>query len=343
MSSPLRPELYQRLVDCFGSVIVANEGEAMNAYVQTDRTTGRQELIVNVPGEYYRVSCPFCDDTRHRLWINHRWGRFEPSVKSKNLFLAICYNENCLAESGNVSQLYQLVYSDFGHELGDVVLKGKPPDLTPREAVWPGRHTRVNEMWPNHPARFYLTERGFDVDVLARDFQVSYCIEATDEFTFAQSRIIVPVFQEGKLMGWQARCVGEPPNKHMPKYLTMPGMKKTHLLYNFDNAKQHPFAVVVEGVTDVWAFGAEAVGLFGKTISEQQLDLIARTWRKVYVVLDADALADARQVHAALSKRVPEVILVQLPKDHDPADLPTATLRDLVLSTGLPIERATAA
>lgn len=340
MSSPLRPELYQRLRDCFGSVVVANEGEPMSACVRTDRLSGRQELVVNVPGEYYRITCPFCDDTRHRLWINHRWGRYEPSVKSKNLFLAHCYNENCLATTGNVSQLYQMVYSDFGHEFGDVVLKGKPADLTRREARWPGRRVLVNEMWPNHPARLYLTERGFDVDVLARDFQVSYCIEAEDDFIFAQSRIIIPVLQDGKLMGWQARCVGELLDKQTPKYLTMPGMKKTHVLYNFDKAKQHPYAVVVEGVTDVWAFGPESVALFGKTISEQQIDLIARTWNKVYVVLDADALPEARQVQAALAARVPEVILVYLPKGHDPGGIPTATLRDLVLSTGVPVEVA---
>src|ERR1043166_541750 len=108
MSSPLRPELYHRLLDCFGSVLVANEGEAMDACVRTDRLTGRQELSVNLPGEYFRVSCCFCNDTRHRLWINHRWGRYEPAVKSKNLFLAHCYNENCLAQPGNVSQLYQM-------------------------------------------------------------------------------------------------------------------------------------------------------------------------------------------------------------------------------------------
>jgi DNA primase len=117
----------------------------------------------------------------------------------------------------------------------------------------------------------------------------------------------------------------------------MPGMKKTQLLYNFDHAKQHPYVVVVEGVTDVWAFGPEAVALFGKTIAQPQADLIAQTWQKVYVILDADAITDAQAVHAALRGRVPEVIVVQLPKNQDPGSLPTATLRDLVLNA--PIEQ----
>ena len=72
---PLNPTLYDRLVREFGSVIIANEGEA---YIPALRSMSIREGERNSPavayGEYYRVCCPFCGDGRHRLWVNHRFG-----------------------------------------------------------------------------------------------------------------------------------------------------------------------------------------------------------------------------------------------------------------------------
>ncbi len=59
----------------------------------------------------------------------------------------------------------------------------------------------------------------------------------------------------GIRVGWQARYVGEPRYRDMPKYYTCPGMPKSQLLYNFDSTMTKPFVVLVEGITDVWRIG----------------------------------------------------------------------------------------
>ena len=65
----LCPELYFKLKKLFGQVHVNNRGVGM---VMRPSSNGeRPTSIVN--GEYYRVCCPFCKETRHRLYINHRW------------------------------------------------------------------------------------------------------------------------------------------------------------------------------------------------------------------------------------------------------------------------------
>ena len=94
MTSPLQPELYRRLESRLGPVIIANEGEELVGWAATDPCTGRPRLEVIMPGEYYRVSCPFCTDTRHRLYVNHRWGLWVPELRTDNLWLAHCFNED---------------------------------------------------------------------------------------------------------------------------------------------------------------------------------------------------------------------------------------------------------
>lgn len=313
-----------------GNVVVANEGEEMVSTYVIDYVN-QPQLSVDIPGEYYRVNCPFCNDTRKRLWINHRWGHHDYRAQL-NLFLAHCYNENCLAEPGRSWQLYKQVFTDFSHETGDVLLQNHRAEAADVKPTWPGRHVPLDQMFSGHPANVYLREeRSFDVAKLVKDYHISYCIEALDDYILAQGRIIIPAYMDGEFVGWQARFIGEPAPKPVPKYYTMPHMKRNRMLYNFDEAKKHPYVVLCEGPTDVWRYGPEAVALWGKSISPYQLGLVVANWKKVYVCLDGEAVSEAKDVYDKLSNKV-EKGLVQLQGREDPGSLPQATLRDIVLS-----------
>lgn len=334
VNNPLRPQLYSRLMEyAHGNVVIANEGEEMDfCYVMEN---GKPSISISSPGEYYRINCGYCSDTRKRLWINHRWGLRDEKGRL-NLFLAICYNDGCLSEPGRAWQLYQTVFTEFTHDLDDSVHKNHRAASIETKPEWPGRRIMLGEVWPNHPARLYLQERGFDAEVISRDFGVCYCLEAADDYRMAQGRIIIPIFVDGELGGWQARLVGDPQHKGIPKYFSMPHMKKTRLLYNFDRARKHPCVVLCEGPTDVWSFGPEAVALFGKTISDYQLGLIVANWKTVYVCLDGEAIKESQEVFNKLANKVDKG-LVQLPIHADPGSTPTATLRDMVFSTKLTV------
>src|SRR5205085_9645610 len=111
----------------------------MVARVVEDIRPGRYRLQVDWPGEYYAVSCPYCSDTRQRLWINHRWGKYVPELKLDNLFLAICFNEDCLKRSGRALHLPARVFDDFVRGgRPDPVLPGRPPDPAARTPEPPG-------------------------------------------------------------------------------------------------------------------------------------------------------------------------------------------------------------
>lgn len=322
---PLRPELYSRLENRFHHVQIANEGEEMVVSYHRDALSGKQRLDNRHSGEYYRVNCPFCNDTRKRLWINHRWGLKDPVTGSLNLHLCICYNEGCFAMIEERRKwLYAEVMADVGDGSLDVVLPSyKTRPAEPATVELPGEVVTLDQLPADHSACKYLSERSFDPVLLGQRLAVAYCPVANWNVQMATGRIIIPIMMDGKLRGWQGRYIGDPPSKFVPKYYTMPGMRKTELLYNLDQARKHPYVVLVEGVTDVWRVGPASVALFGKTLSMTHELLISSIWNKgtVYVMLDCDANEDAKRIVSKLQGRVGICIQVNLPDDSDPGDL----------------------
>lgn len=338
-SQPLNPYLYGRLKRRFGSVQIASQGEAMVGRL-VDLGNGKPEYKISSPGEYYRVNCPFCPqkrsvDTRHRLWINHRWGVGPDGIpREKMWWAAICYNERCLENYQNRHELRTMIYGGVGrdnHSPQVRILRGNVPSASLGLVRWPGRCLRVDQLSRSHHAYQYLLSRGFDPAVLGPEYNVSFCQELDPDYPMAHNRLIIPIYMRAKMVGWQARHVGELDQRtaHIPKYWNCPGINKRLMLYGFDAAVALPFCIVVEGVTDVWAVGAGAVALLGKTMSPQQFDLIRSHWKAAVVLLDEDAVLAAEEMHHRLRQAMP-VVQVPLPPGTDPATIDKEYMWDLI-------------
>jgi hypothetical protein len=339
MPQPLRPELYGRLKRQFIHVEIANPGQEMVANYQ--KVGDHFSLNITRWGETYRVNCPHCPggDNRKRLYINHCWGLFDEKTNSRNLGLIICFNEDCFKFDRSRSQwLYNDLFSSFdSYKEEDVVYSGIPAIERPFHL--PGKLMQLEQLEsisPDHAALSYLRKRNFEPLQLAKDYKLSFCMEADQEYGQAVNRLIIPVYYEAKAVGWQGRYIGEPPSKQIAKYYNMHGFKKSQYIYNYDEAKKSLFVVVVEGPTDVWRFGPEAVALFGKKASERQVKLLGE-WSKLVILLDGDCKEEGdikslervlERNHGAMQKR----LIVSLPKNMDPGDMEREYLRSLVLN-----------
>jgi hypothetical protein len=287
------------------------------------------------------MNCPYCYDTRHRLWINHRWGLWDPQVRSRNLWLCCCYNEGCLEPYHRQRDLYEKVFDDFAHRHPaghpiNALRDGVRHSLGPGQVKPPGPYVyALHHLDEDHHANVYLRERGYDTGWLGRAMQVGFCPHSYPEFGHAQGRIIIPVFHGGAYVGWQARYPhpGEPPGG-APKYYTMPGMRKTSVLYNYDNAAGHPFVVLTEGATKVWSTGPWAVAQFGDKLSSYQATLITGRWKTVVIYLDGNMYERAAEAWYALH-RVPQRVLVRLPEDKEPGDYTPAQNRYILYHEAL--------
>lgn len=337
-SHVLCPDLYNILrSNISGGVIIANQGEACRTTSQPVSTGGLYTAITH-SGEYYRVNCPFCRDTRHRLWVNHMFGQIDANGRPMR-FLANCYNENCLTDAANREAFNTMVlgyrnYNDrntprFAVRPGEWI---DPTQLgvveMPGEVIPLGQLARAA---PDHPAVVYMCrERRYTVQMLDH-YELSYCTYAP-RYSEATGRIIIPIRMNGNLVGWQARYVGKTDWRGTAKYYGMPGMKKRALLYNYDNAKKYPFVVVVEGATDVHTVGDTAVAILGKTLSTYQSTLMLNTWQNkpIILIFDPDAREEMTNTVTELRANGAIVVEVVLPGEHDCGDYDRRALWNII-------------
>ena len=331
--NPLNPLLYRLLLKKFDSVKISSEGcPAHYQRVPDPFHPNRTVVQSSFWGEYYCVRCPFCNDQRHRLWINHLYASEVFNGRRQLTFLAVCYNNHCMTAPGRVEQLEELIFG-LGAHLRPHALPIKPVTeaIEPKTITAPGTIVSLRELPKDHEARQYVQARGFDPDVLADKFDVGFCATVDETASPAcKGRIYIPVNHNGALVGWQCRGITDDAK---PKYLNAPSMKKSALLYNYDQARQHSFVIIVEGVPSVWRLGAAAVCLFGKSMSMAQHNLIVKTWanKPIFLLLDQDAKFEMAQAATLLGKSGSKVIQIILPDTRDPADYSFSDISNMLL------------
>ena len=305
---PLTPKLYRALKRVFRHVQIANPGET---YIASRRPSfyrpGRMEAPPAFSGEYYRVSCPHCSDIRQRLWINHMWGVRDPETRDDHLYLINCFNDGCFNTRERQEKLYDELFP-FNYnarmrlcELAVAATNHDSVAAAPIAAMLP------EPMFPLidpacQRAREYLMSRGFAPLEIADRWGVGFCFDAPVGHYSIFHRLVIPIYTllssldhdpVPTLAGWQARSL----NDDGPKYLSMTGMRKSHVLYGLIEAISTTGPIiVVEGPTDVWRLGTNAVATLGKSISPAQIQLLLRHFngRPIGVMYDTDAATESR-------------------------------------------------
>ena len=312
----LCPDLYFRLRRHFGKVRVSNRGEGL---VMSPGAMGGKPRVVS-SGEHYSVCCPWCGDTRYRLFINHRW--FE------HRYMANCFNETCCTkgDSGKhrLNQLYLWLFNTSAMvsltvRSSKVNLDDYAPSL---EFVPPEGCVSLSSLPEDHEAILYIKSRGYNPSVVEKYLGVGWISE--EAVPLLRSRLYIPAYSGNKLLGYQARVISEK-SVSKQKYINPPGMKKSKIIYNLDNASAQNLVVICEGPIDVWSIGPAGVAIFGSDCSYRQLSIIGENFngKDIAVALDgdasykADALVESIRGAAARS----HVFKVPMAAGEDPGDL----------------------
>jgi hypothetical protein len=335
VAKPLNARLFKQLERLFGHVRISNQGQAMISSYKKDFFSGRDQLQVEYPGEYYQVCCPRCSDTRFRLYINHCWGHRDERGR-RNLWLAICYNEGCYSEHESRMELWEaLTEVDSALDRGRI-FTGTIVAEEDRCVELPGPCTPLHELPESHRANKYLASRFYNPELLSKFYGVCYCNDS--HYYMARQRIVVPIHLAGKLRGFQARHVGDLDWKKdgaPPKWWTGPGTQRGQLLYNIDKAVGYETGVIVEGPGDVWGFGPMACALFGSTMTQQQQRMFAARFadHSAVVLLDPEEMEeDSTQLLISnLRKQITGgVAAVTLPAGSDPGSSDRMFLREFI-------------
>ncbi len=146
-----------------------------------------------------------------------------------------------------------------------------------------------------------------------------------------QLRLIVPVYLDARLVSFQAVDMT---GQARVKYLDCPEdravIPNKYLLYGIDGVGEQ--VILEEGVTDKWRTGRDAVALFTKSWTAQQLALLYEKARnkRVKVALDMDAIRDGEKLAYRLCELFPDVVFVELDEAKDPDQLTAEEVKRMV-------------
>lgn len=180
----------------------------------------------------------------------------------------------------------------------------------------------------------YLTDRGFDPDTLAKQWDLYF----TTYHTTHAWRLIAPIWDNGRYVSYVGRAV----SKDEPtRYLTCMPEKEVAdckiCVFGMQYAVKDS-VIIVEGMFDAFRIGHGAVAVLGTGWKQQQADKIAKHCKTSYILFDPES--DAQRRAASLATNLSShanhksyVLTMKGTTAKDPAELnedEVAKIRELI-------------
>lgn len=248
----------------------------------------------------YGLNCPFCEerkgdpDTKYKLSANPAAVNAEdPTVKGG----WVCWR--CDARGW-----------------GDIEFLGEPeakpevevaPDLGPPPGFVPFRGNEASLAL--EPYRQYVRRR----DVFEYVEAIGGGAVLSGRF---EGRVLLPHVVAGKWAGYTARAI----DGREPKYLHAKGMDRRRTLWGMQWVPDDFEPIwLVEGPFDALPLFPYGVAAFGKSVTPEQVDMLAKMDRPIVVALDGDAWAEGRALAMRITlRRHKDVRWAKLPPGKDP-------------------------
>ena len=342
MDKVLNKELYTRLQKVFGLVEVFSQGE--RATYTYDKGSIYEPVIGKVfarnvsGGEHYAIRCPFCKKDR-KLWLSYLANSHIKENGIDIFFhkgLIICYRCHFNSDKDKLNAFWNMLYTGVKSSFSLVETPESVETVT-QEVRFP---KTVPILDPSVPSRVtsYLINRGMDLKELEDVYHVGYS-EDSKILVKGVPRIIFPIIQNGEMVAWQGRCLNTDVERwKVPKYQFPAGAKIKWMLYNGDVARWQPYAIITEGVTDVIACGKPGVAVFGKTVSQRQVEMLISYWGERGVIRipdmdDPEAYTVAKEEltrwnASGLFKKGAHLVIP--PKGKDPGDMTRSEIYTLI-------------
>ena len=236
-------------------------------------------------GDNYAFYSPFVDHYKPKLEINiritsngqnpwHCWISDEKGRTIKTLFKKLRVSKQIWDEYNSIfSRINRYSYDQANDQASDQV--ELPKEFKPL-------YKPTNSYKYKHAMNYVLGRGIRPADIVK--YNIGYCEEGEYE-----DKIIIPSYDEkGKLNFFVGRSFYQTQYKHKNPKVSK-DIVGFDLLVNWDTP-----LILCEGAFDAIAIRRNAIPLFGKSIqSELEKKIIGNTVKKLYIVLDSDAISNA--------------------------------------------------
>jgi len=287
------------------------------------------------------ICCPSCDDTNYHLGIDidsklYNCWRCEEQGNLVSLMVlieGISYEEARNKIRENIT--LESDRTDFEEKVKHIFEKTIEEDV---EEIKKGRLAvpctkYVNELQDEFSMDKvflkFIEKRGHTIEELSK---WGVRVEFFNDFAY---RLMFPITYRGKIVNYLGRTVINSNKKYKNCSNENAIITTSKLLYGYDYIREGQNDLVVcEGVFDVIRFGQGiAVGLFGKSISVEQMELICslRIKNRIMIMLDGDAMDNATRISKELRPLVHcEVQVIILDDNKDPDSYSREELLEII-------------
>lgn len=307
-----------------------------------DAEIGEGEYKRTNKGAQFAYSCPFCNDYKPRMFIHYGRQAF--------------YCHNC----GEKGTLISFLSKYYGYSWQKALLlyrdhEGyeKPLPDNVEEEIYDrllNIDTRANRIIHPLPDEYipikeahgragrraleYLYNRGVPSSQAVKN-NIGYCEEG-----HYKDRLILPDYENGELIFWQARTwKPQPEDKYKRKYyrkVLNPSLseeekgrgalaiEKSEVISNIDTILEKGSIVICEGRFDAYTIGDLGGCIHGKYMSDTQIMKLISNKDKIkdiVIMLDPDAMDLAITLGSRLYKHFDNIRICRLPDGTDPNDL----------------------
>lgn len=292
----------------------------------TERVLGHPRHTTDTEG-WTEYNCPYCadfdgvdSDGKYNCCVNYREGYFhcwKCGSAGKISRVLKDYGGNNLVseyydEIRNIrnSQEYQL-YQD------NALVKSELIDV--ENAVKLPENFRLISSTDkqSYPAYKYLKERGLDYKII-NEFGVGY-VPWSDDFKM-RCRVIIPSYDQYKNLNYY---VARDYTDKQKRKVINPDVNKKEIIFNEGKINWCETIYLVEGPMDAVSV-PNSIPLLGKVLNEDFVlygALVEKARAKVVIMLDNDAIEDAKEMYRFLNCGVlkDRIRIVECPNGYDPS------------------------
>lgn len=262
---------------------------------------------------WVNVECPFCsgdagfhlgyntDDNYFYCW---RCG-YHQRIPTIAKLLNISYNE-----AKQLAKQYDIEHPEKEE-------KKISPQIRLKSFRFP---SDVSEMKKNH--RKYLEKRGFDPEKIEKEWGIlgTGPVSKLDGISY-KHRLLILIRWNGQNVSFQTRDIT---NHQSLRYITCPKDRETifhkHILFG-KQEKWTDTGICVEGVFDVFRLGYNSFATFGIEYTFEQMRLMSRLFKKIYIIFDPDLAAQKKAAELKAELQFRGVKCENILLNCDPGDL----------------------
>lgn len=264
-------------------------------------------------GDQLTVSCPFHKDRRPSMGIQISTGMYH------------CFSCN---RGGHISGMFKELTGQSMYRALGIAGDGFSRFGISGEAftpIWTNDSTKAISLatdfakmqspYTNDLCCDYIRNRGINAS-LVRKYGLRYIENMTINGTWFRKRLVIPVYEEGKLISLEGRRLQDDGS---PKVL-YPKNCSVNTLFDIDNLERDKTLYVVEGLMDLFVLKSceifqNSTSIFGACLTKRQQELLSQ-FRDVVMIPDSDE-AGQRPLEILKERQVSNVSILRLPKEVD--------------------------